>query len=104
MAELRTDGLAGCLRTPRGGSGRQILFKAGKGQSFARLLTPRECARLMGADDYNISAPPNQALFGFGDAVCVPVIEWIGKYYLNPVINELLRGRPIRHIRYGESE
>ncbi|MCA9268990.1 MAG: DNA (cytosine-5-)-methyltransferase, partial [Planctomycetales bacterium] len=27
MAELRTDGLAGCLRTPRGGSGRQILFR-----------------------------------------------------------------------------
>jgi DNA (cytosine-5)-methyltransferase 1 len=24
MAELRTDGIAGCLRTPRGGSGRQI--------------------------------------------------------------------------------
>src|SRR5262249_2344554 len=23
MAELRTDGIAGCLRTPRGGSGRQ---------------------------------------------------------------------------------
>jgi DNA (cytosine-5)-methyltransferase 1 len=31
MAELRTDGIAGCLRTPRGGSGRQILFKAGNG-------------------------------------------------------------------------
>src|SRR5207253_5449719 len=30
MAELRTDGVAGCLRTPRGGSARQILFKAGK--------------------------------------------------------------------------
>jgi len=104
MAELRTDGLAGCLRTPRGGSGRQILFKAGKGQSFARLMSARECARLMGADDYNITVPLNQALFGFGDAVCVPVIEWIGKYYLNPVVNELLRGRPLRHIRYGESE
>lgn len=104
MAELRTDGLAGCLRTPRGGSGRQILFKAGKGESLARLMSPRECARLMGADDYNITVPLNQALFGFGDAVCVPVIEWIGKYYLNPLVNEMLRGRPLRHIRYGESE
>jgi hypothetical protein len=28
MAELRVDGIAGCLRTPRGGSGRQILVKA----------------------------------------------------------------------------
>ncbi|MBI5252525.1 MAG: DNA (cytosine-5-)-methyltransferase [Desulfomonile tiedjei] len=93
MAELRIDGIAGCLRTPRGGSGRQILFKAGKGKFFARLLTARECARLMGADDYRISVPLNQALFGFGDAVCVPVVEWIAKYYLNPIVNELIRGR-----------
>jgi DNA (cytosine-5)-methyltransferase 1 len=99
MAELRTDGIAGCLRTPRGGSGRQILFKAGKGKFFARLFTPRECARLMGADDYKISAPANQALFGFGDAVCVPVIEWIAEYYLDPVVNELIRGRPLRGVR-----
>jgi len=89
MAELRTDGIAGCLRTPRGGSGRQILFKAGFGQYAVRLITPREAARLMGADDYTITVPANQALFGFGDAVCVPVIEWIARHYLNPVLDEL---------------
>lgn len=89
MAELRTDGIAGCLRTPRGGSGRQILFKAGQGKYFVRLLTPRECARLMGADDFIIDVPLNQALFGFGDAVCVPVIRWIAKNYLNRVWNKL---------------
>ncbi|MEI6078117.1 MAG: DNA (cytosine-5-)-methyltransferase [Verrucomicrobiota bacterium] len=88
MAELRTDGIAGCLRTPRGGSGRQILFSAGRGRFAVRLLTPRECARLMGADDYVLNCPLNQALFGFGDAVCVPVIEWIGKNYLNPVFEK----------------
>ena len=88
MAELRTDGIAGCLRTPRGGSGRQILFAAGKGRFAVRLLTARECARLMGADDFRMSVPLNQALFGFGDAVCVPVIEWIGRNYLNPVWQE----------------
>lgn len=98
MAELRTDGIAGCLRTPRGGSGRQILFKAGKGNYFVRLLTPRECARLMGADDYQLSVPLNQALFGFGDAVCVPAIEWIAEYYLNPMVNELIRGRALRAV------
>ncbi|HLN97580.1 MAG TPA: DNA (cytosine-5-)-methyltransferase [Pyrinomonadaceae bacterium] len=85
MAELRTDGLAGCLRTPRGGSGRQILFKAGKGTYQVRLLTPRECGRLMGVDDFSVDVPLNQALFGFGDAVCVPAIEWIATNYLNPV-------------------
>jgi DNA (cytosine-5)-methyltransferase 1 len=96
MAELRTDGLAGCLRTPRGGSGRQILFKAGKGQYFARLITAREASRLMGADDYQIVVPLNQALFGFGDGVCVPVVEWIATHYLNPVVSELIRGRPLK--------
>jgi DNA (cytosine-5)-methyltransferase 1 len=85
MAELRTDGVAGCLRTPRGGSGRQILFAAGKGRFAVRLLTPRECARLMGAEDFTIKVPSNQALFGFGDAVCVPVIEWIARNYLTPL-------------------
>jgi DNA (cytosine-5)-methyltransferase 1 len=85
MAELRTDSVAGCLRTPRGGSGRQILVVAGKGRLAVRLLTGRECARLMGADDFKLNVPLNQALFGFGDAVCVPVIEWIANNYLNPV-------------------
>ena len=90
MAELRTDGLAGCLRTPRGGSGRQILFKAGKGRYKVRLLTARECARLQGVpESYRISVRLNQALFGFGDAVCVPVIEWIAEHYLMPCFGEL---------------
>jgi DNA (cytosine-5)-methyltransferase 1 len=91
MAELRTDGIAGCLRTPRGGSGRQILFAAGEGKYRVRLLTPRECARLMGASDYTLSQGlnVNKALFGFGDAVCVDVIEWIANHYLNPVFAEL---------------
>lgn len=89
MAELRTDGVAGCLRTPRGGSGRQILFVAGKGNYAVRLLTPRECARLMGADDFVINTSLNKALFGFGDAVCVPVVEWIAQNYLTPAFKEL---------------
>lgn len=91
-AELRTDGLAGCLRTPKGGSARQILFKAGHGEYHVRFVTPREAARLMGADDYHIQVPRNQALFGFGDAVCVPVVEWVAKHYLDPLVVEYMRG------------
>lgn len=95
MAELRTDGIAGCLRTPRGGSGRQILFKAGRGKYQVRLLTARECARLQGVpDSYIIDVPMNQALFGFGDAVCVPAIEWIAQHYLTPVASRLSPGTP----------
>jgi DNA (cytosine-5)-methyltransferase 1 len=92
-AELRLDGIAGCLRTPRGGSARQIVFRGGYGRYDFRLLTPRECARLMGAPDYTIDVPANQALFGFGDAVCVPAIEWIGNHYFTPLCNELIHGR-----------
>jgi DNA (cytosine-5)-methyltransferase 1 len=89
MAELRTDGIAGCLRTPRGGSGRQILFKAGKRRRWVRLLTGRECARLQGVpDSYRIPVPLNQALFGFGDAVCVPVVEWLAEHYLFPALED----------------
>lgn len=87
MAELRCDGIAGCLRTPRGGSARQIIIKAGYNQVFVRLLTPLECARLMGADEFTISASLNQALFGFGDAVCVPVVAWLAQVYLNPLFD-----------------
>lgn len=105
MAELRTDGIAGCLRTPRGGSGRQILFAAGGGNYAVRLLSPRECARLMGAGEFRIadSVTLNQALFGFGDAVCVPVIEWIAAHYLRPLVREDAPSSGKRHrlIRYG---
>jgi DNA (cytosine-5)-methyltransferase 1 len=108
MAELRTDGIAGCLRTPRGGSGRQILFAAGKGQFGVRLLTARECARLMGADEFKITVSLNQALFGFGDAVCVPVIEWIAQNYLNPVWQEDFGAlasavHPNRNVKYRKA-
>lgn len=83
--ELRSDGLAGCLRTPKGGSARQIILRAGKGAFDARLINGIEAARLMGADNFNIdpSLSLNQVLFGFGDAVCVPAVEWIGRHYLN---------------------
>lgn len=84
MAEIRTDDVAGCLRTPKGGSSRQIVIVLGKGRIRARFMTPREYARLMGAPHYRFSMADYQAYFGFGDAVCVPVVEWIGRSVLNP--------------------
>jgi DNA (cytosine-5)-methyltransferase 1 len=84
-AELRSDGIAGCLRTPKGGSARQILVRIGKGKFEARLINGAEAGRLMGADEFKINPALslNQVLFGFGDAVCVPALEWIGREYLN---------------------
>ena len=85
-AEVRKGDTAGCLRTARGGSSRQIIVQAGEGKIRMRHMTPREYARLQGApDDYPIPENVIQALTGFGDAVCVPVITWIAKNILNPI-------------------
>jgi DNA (cytosine-5)-methyltransferase 1 len=86
MAELRTDGFAGCLRTPRGGSSKQILIQAGKGQWRVRLLSPREYARLQGVKDkFKLPINDNKAYFAMGDAVCVPIIEYLATNILNPL-------------------
>lgn len=89
-AELRMDGVAGCLRTPKGGSAKQILVRVGRGNFDARLLNEKEVASLMGADEYRVNPnlSHNQVLFGFGDAVCVPALEWIGVNYLNPLLQQ----------------
>ena len=84
-AEPRWDGLAGCLRTPRGGSARQIVLAIIKGDVKMRWMTPREYARLQGAPDFTISCGVHQALFGFGDAVCSPAIAWIDQHLLTPL-------------------
>jgi len=85
--EIRKDGIAGCLRTTGGGSSKQALVRLGKGSRAIRWMTPREYANLMGAHEYKLLAgTPNQQLFGFGDAVVVDVIEWIGNNYLVPVL------------------
>jgi len=77
-AELRADGVAGCLRTPRGGSSKQFIIQAGRGAWRVRNMTAREYARVQGVpDSFKITVPYNQALFGFGDAVCVPAVEWL---------------------------
>ncbi len=98
MAEIRFDGIAGCLRTPKGGSARQILLEVGNGEINIRLLTPKECAKLMGADDFKLSGTVNEALFGFGDAVCVPVVSWIAENYLNPEIEKLRKEQNLNQL------
>ena len=86
-AEVRDDDLAGCLRTAVGGSAKQFLIRAGKGTVRMRAMTPREYARLQGVpDEYPIAVNGVQALTGFGDAVCVPVISWIAEHVLNPLV------------------
>lgn len=90
--EVRQDDIAGCLRTARGGSSKQAVVKLGNGHMKVRWMTALEYARLMGAGDYNFSnVRTNQALFGFGDAVAVPVVEWLAKHYLMPLCKGTFR-------------
>lgn len=86
--EIRTDEIAGCLRTARGGSSKQALVQAGNGAVNVRWMTGREYARLQGvADDFDFGGlNRNQVMSGFGDAVCVPVVAWIAKAYLAPAL------------------
>jgi DNA (cytosine-5)-methyltransferase 1 len=87
-AEVRFDDLAGCLRTPAGGSSRQsILVVEGK-VVRSRLLSPREAARLMGLpDDYKLPARYNDAYHVCGDGVCVPVVRHISRFVLEPLLS-----------------
>ncbi|NEX94953.1 DNA cytosine methyltransferase, partial [Caulobacter sp. 17J65-9] len=87
-AEVRFDGLAGCLRTPAGGSSRQFIVVVENGAVRARLLTPREAARLMGLpDDYRLPAATTAALKVAGDGVAVPVVRALAAQVLEPLLS-----------------
>ncbi len=86
-AEVRFDGLAGCLRTPRGGSSRQAIVVVEEGRVRSRLLTAREAARLMGLpDSYVLPATTTNALHVAGDGVAVPVVRWLARELLEPLL------------------
>jgi DNA (cytosine-5)-methyltransferase 1 len=85
-AEVRFDGISGCLRTPVGGSSRQTVIITHSGRVRTRLLSPREAARLMGVPDtYPLPAGYNDAYHVFGDGVVVPVVRWLDNYLLSPL-------------------
>lgn len=85
--EARFDGLAGCLRTPAGGSSVQRLLKINDGLVSARALSPREAARLMGAPEtYLLPASRTKALKLFGDAVAAPVVRHLAETLLEPAL------------------
>jgi len=86
-AEVRFDGVAGCLRTPRGGSSRQAIVVVEAGAVRSRLVTPREAARLMGLpDSYRLPATATGALHVAGDGVAVPVVRWLARELLEPLL------------------
>ncbi len=89
-AEVRFDDVAGCLRTPRGGSSRQMILLVDGPTIRSRLLSPREAARLMGLpDDYKLPSNYNDAYHVAGDGVCAPAVRHIAQYILEPAIAAL---------------
>jgi DNA (cytosine-5)-methyltransferase 1 len=91
-AEVRFDGLAGCLRTPRGGSSRQAICVVDQGRVRTRLLSPREAARLMGLPDtYALPKAATSALHVAGDGVAVPVVRWLAQELLEPLLGGAVR-------------
>ena len=87
-AEIRFDDLAGCLRTPSGGSSRQTIMLIDNGSIKSRLLSPREAARLMGLpDEYKLPNNYNQAYHVCGDGVVVPAVRFLAQNLIEPTLN-----------------
>ena len=85
--EARFDGLAGCLRTPAGGSSRQFVVSPGPNGPRLRRLTAREAGRLMGvAEDYALPKSQSAGLKLMGDAVAVPVVRALTEQLLAPAL------------------
>ena len=90
--EVRFDGLAGCLRTPAGGSSRQFVVVCESGRTRVRRLTGREAARLMGLpDSYVLPQSEVAALKLMGDAVAVPVVRALADQILRPLLDGAVR-------------
>ena len=86
-AEIRFDDIAGCLRTPAGGSSRQVIVVVDGERVRSRLISPRETARLMGLrDDYELPTNYNEAYHLTGDGVAVPVVGHLARHIFEPLL------------------
>ena len=86
-AEVRFDDIAGCLRTPAGGSSRQLILVVEGKKIRSRLLSTREAARLMGLPDtYAIPHNYNEGYHLMGDGVAVPVVRFLASQIFEPLL------------------
>lgn len=89
-AEIRFDDVAGCLRTPAGGSSRQLIMVVEGVSVKSRLISSRETARLMGLpDEYELPENYNEAYHLTGDGVVVPVVRHLAATIFEPILNHL---------------
>lgn len=97
FTEIRFDGVAGCLRTPSGGSSRQTVIVVEGLRVRTRLLSTRECARLMGLPDtYRMPENYNDGYHLAGDGVAVPVVRFLAQHLLEPLVSASVRETEIR--------
>jgi len=95
-AEVRFDDVAGCLRTPAGGSSRQVILVIDGKTVRSRLISARETARLMGLpDDYKLPKNYNEAYHLTGDGVVVDVVRHLAKHVFEPLLAEALEAREV---------
>jgi DNA (cytosine-5)-methyltransferase 1 len=86
-AEVRFD-VSGCLRTPAGGSSRQVIIVVNGASVKARLISTRETARLMGLPDtYQLPVNYNDAYHLTGDGVVAPVVRHLAAHIFEPVLD-----------------
>ncbi|RZJ05215.1 MAG: DNA cytosine methyltransferase [Brevundimonas sp.] len=91
-AEVRFD-RAGCLRTPAGGSSRQILLVVEGDRVRARLMSGRETARLMGLpDNYRLPGSAGAVAHLTGDGVAVPVVRHLAEKLFGPLLSDTNEG------------
>jgi DNA (cytosine-5)-methyltransferase 1 len=85
-AEVRFDDVAGCLRTPGGGSSRQTILVADGPVVRSRLISARETARLMGlSDGYRLPRRYSDAYHLTGDGVVAPVVRHLAQWLFEPL-------------------
>lgn len=95
-AEVRFDEVSGCLRTPAGGSSRQLIIVVEGEQIRSRLITIRETARLMGLpDSYVLPRNYNEGYHLTGDGVAVPVVRHFAKHLFLPLLKQSQPFRPV---------
>ena len=89
-AEVRFDDVAGCLRTPAGGSSRQVIMVVDGKKVRTRLISSRETARLMGLkDSYKLPKNYNEAYHLTGDGVVVDVVRHLAEHIFEPLLAPL---------------
>jgi DNA (cytosine-5)-methyltransferase 1 len=92
--EICFRGLAGCLRTPKGGGSRPRIIVVKGADVRTRLLAPAEAAALMGLKArYQLPEVYDYAFRVIGDGVAVPVVSFLRGKLLTPLLRSIKKSR-----------